>query len=75
MADRLATYRRLQDIAVVMESTGISSLNLLLKRTKSLGNIAKVGVMLLFAGFILATLFTQFELSSALEAAAKRGAI
>ena len=75
VADRLATYRRLQDIAVVMESTGISSLNLLLKRTKSLGNIAKVGVMLLFAGFILATLFTQFELSSALEAAAKRGAI
>lgn len=75
VSDRLATYRRLQNIAQVMESTGIASLNILLKRTKTTGNIAKVLVMLLFAGFILATLFTQFELSSALEAAAKRGAI
>lgn len=75
VADRLATYRRLQNVAVVMESTGIASLNILLKRTKTVGNLAKIMVMLLFAGFILATLFTQFELSSALEAAAKRGAI
>lgn len=75
VADRLSVYARLPNIAVVMESTAQTSLNILLKRTKATGTIAKTLVMFLFASFILATLLTQNELSGALEAAARREAL
>lgn len=74
VADRLSVYGSLPNIAVVMESTARTSLNILLKRTKTTGSIAKTLVMFLFASFILATLLTQNELSGALEAAARREA-
>lgn len=75
VADRLSIYARLPNIAVVMESTAKTSINILLKRTKTTGTIVRTLMMFLFASFILATLLTQNELSGALEAAARRSAI
>jgi len=72
---RLEIYAELPNTPDVMESTARASMIQLLKRAKTTGTIVRTAVMLAFAAFILATLFSQQEITLALEAAAKSGAL
>lgn len=71
VADRLNFYALLPDFGKVMKETARDSMTSLVAKVDVMGNVMRVVMMLLLAGFVIVTLLSVYDMSDGVEKAAK----